>query len=75
MAAIPEIVAEGKTGFQFDNGSALSLVSAVDKAEALDADAYRAMQSAALAFAKTNFSREAYYEALTAFFGRVMDAR
>ena len=75
IGGIPEIVAEGKTGFQFDNGSALSLVSAVDKAEALDADAYRAMQSAALAFAKTNFSREAYYEALTAFFGRVMDAR
>lgn len=75
IGGIPEIVDDGVTGFRFDCGNPASLGSAVDKAEALDADAYEAMRRSALDFARDNFDREAYYASLIDFFGRVIAER
>lgn len=74
IGGIPEIVADGLTGFQFDCGDKASLAAAVDRAEALDATAYGAMQRHAIDFAASNFSRDVYYNSLIDFFNRVIAA-
>ena len=68
IGGVPEIVVEGKTGFQFESGNPESLCAALDKAAKSNETAFKEMSENALAFAKENFEKEQYYSKLIKFF-------
>lgn len=68
IGGIPEIIVEGKTGYLFPPGDSKALAECLMKASALTPEAYSAMRSDALEFARENFSKQKAIEDLTDFF-------
>lgn len=71
IGGIPEIVEGGETGFVFEPGDVGSLRGAIERAQSLSADAYEAMRTKALAFARENFDSSRAYGELMEFFASV----
>jgi len=68
IGGIPEIIEEGKTGFTFESRSVEELVKCIHKASEITTDDYAAMCNKAYAFYQKNFSVDAHYEKLMAFY-------
>ena len=68
IGGIPEIIAEGETGYQFKSGNMESLGKVMTKAMALSKNEYEALSSGCLRFAHNNLSPESYYPRLMAFY-------
>ena len=70
IGGIPEIVVDGKTGFQFDSGNVEDLREMILKADALERKTYTEFSQWTINFATENLSKESYWEKLIAFYGR-----
>lgn len=68
IGGIPEIVAEGQSGFQFESGNVEDLVSKIRTADSLSPDMYKNFSKGAIEFAKTNLSIDSYYPKLFHFY-------
>lgn len=68
IGGIPEIVAEGQSGFQFESGNVEDLVSKIRTADSLSPDMYKKFSKGAIEFAKTNLSIDSYYPKLFHFY-------
>lgn len=68
IGGIPEIVVDGRTGFQFESGDVASLERGISKTMGLTEAEYTDMSSNALAFARDNFGKESYYPRLASFY-------
>ena len=68
IGGIPEIIAEGETGYQFKSGNMENLGKVIAKAMALSKNEYEALSSGCLRFAHNNLSPESYYPRLMAFY-------
>ena len=68
IGGIPEIVVEGKTGYQFVSGDSQDLKDKVVLAAGLLADDYTRLSAGTLKFAHENLSLESYYPRLIAFY-------
>lgn len=72
IGGIPEIVVEGKTGYQFVSGDSLNLKEKVVAADGLAADEYTELSAGTLRFAHDNLSLESYYPKLIAFYNQFL---
>lgn len=72
IGGIPEIVPH-IAGFTFESANVVDLRAAVEKAVALSAEAYNAMQQNAQQFARENFDSEHYYNTLIGFFKSLVE--
>lgn len=72
IGGIPEIIVDGKTGFQFASGDSQSLLQAIKHADRLSDNEYEAFSSETLKFAHSNFSKEVYYPKLFAFYEKLL---
>ena len=70
IGGIPEIVVNGKTGFQFESGNVEDLRSKINCADQLTAEAYSKLSKGTLNFAHDNLSLENYYPRLISFYKR-----
>jgi glycosyltransferase involved in cell wall biosynthesis len=70
IGGIPEIVVNGKTGFQFESGNVEDLKSKINCADQLTAEAYTKLSQGTLNFAHDNLSLENYYPRLISFYKR-----
>lgn len=68
IGGIPEIVLEGKTGYQFISGDSLDLKDKMMLGAGLSADEYTRLSAGTLKFAHENFSLSNYYSRLMAFY-------
>ena len=68
IGGIPEIIAEGGTGYQFKSGNMESLGKVIAKTMALSKNEYKTLSSGCLRFAHNNLSPESYYPRLMAFY-------
>lgn len=73
IGGIPEIVVEGKTGYQFRSADVADLTSRLRTAATLTPEQYTAMSQGAIDFAKANFSAERYYPRLLDFYTGVLE--
>lgn len=72
IGGIPEIVIDGKTGFQFVSGDSVDLRDKIECANDLSADDYRCLSAGTLKFAHDNLSRESYYPQLICFYQKFL---
>lgn len=72
IGGIPEIVADGITGFQYESGSNIDLKDKVNKANGLDSGLYERFSFGAIDFANKNFSSACYWHKLNAFYGKFL---
>ena len=70
IGGIPEIVVNGKTGFQFESGNVEDLKAKINCADQLTAEAYTKLSQGTLNFAHDNLSLENYYPRLISFYKR-----
>lgn len=75
IGGIPEIVVDGRTGFQFESGNASSLLGVIRKASDIDGKAYTALSRGTIDFANSNLSKESYWAKLIEFYGRFVAGR
>lgn len=68
IGGIPEIVVEGKSGYQFVSGDVDDLVATVQRADGLNKADYESFSRGAIAFANANLSVESYYPKLIGFY-------
>lgn len=68
IGGIPEIVVEGKTGYQFVCGDSVDLQRKVEVADNLLVQEYTHLSAGALEFAHNNLSIDSYYPKLIAFY-------
>lgn len=68
IGGIPEIVINGKTGYQFESGNIKSLNEIILKADSLTDKEYKAISDNVIKFAKENFSKENYWNKLIKFY-------
>lgn len=73
IGGIPEIVEEGKTGFQFESGNVDDLKQVISKANAITINDYQMMSKRAFLFFKSHFSPETYYDSLMAFYNHTIE--
>lgn len=72
IGGIPEIIAEGKTGYTFECSNLSDLEACIKKADSLTANEYETMANAAYKFYEQNFSEDHHYEELMRFYEEVM---
>lgn len=70
IGGIPEIVIDGKTGFQFESGNADDLREKLVHADKLNDNEYSELSANTIRFANENLSKDIYWEKLKAFYGR-----
>lgn len=70
IGGIPEIVVDGKTGFQFESGNVDDLRTVIEKANSISADEYTQTSTDAIKFANDNLSKENYWNKLIGFYGK-----
>lgn len=68
IGGIPEIVIDGKTGFQFTSADTKNLRNIILKANKLDNEEYATMSSNTIKFANENLSPQSYWEKLIGFY-------
>lgn len=74
IGGIPEIVVEGKTGYQFKSGDSDELRAKIQMADHLQDESYTALSQGTLDFVTNNLSLESYYPKLISFYKNfVMD--
>lgn len=72
IGGIPEIVIEGKTGYQFVCGDSDDLQQKVKFADSLTGEDYSCLSAGTLTFAHENLSLESYYPRLIAFYNQFL---
>lgn len=72
IGGIPEIVVEGKTGYQFVCGDSDDLRKKVEFADSLSAEDYSCLSAGTLTFAHDNLSLKSYYPKLIAFYNQFL---
>ena len=75
IGGIPEIVIDGKTGYQFESGNSNDLIKNITNADTLDKKEYRRLSSCTLIFAHDCFSIENYYSQLIHFYEKFIKKR
>lgn len=70
IGGIPEIVIDGKTGFQFESGNADDLREKLVHADKLNDNEYSELSANTIRFANENLSKDIYWKKLEAFYGR-----
>lgn len=73
IGGIPEIVVDGKTGFQFESGNVDDLRAVIEKADSISADKYAKASAGAIKFANENLSKENYWNKLIGFYGKFVE--
>ena len=73
IGGIPEIVVDGKTGFQFESGNVDDLRAVIEKADSISADEYAKASAGAIKFANENLSKENYWNKLIWFYGKFVE--
>lgn len=68
IGGIPEIVIDGKTGFQFTSADTKNLRNIILKANKLNNEEYATMSSNTIKFANENLSPQSYWEKLIEFY-------
>ena len=68
IGGIPEIVVDGKTGFQFESGNVKALNQIIRKAYDLNVDEYAEMSAHTIEFANEHLSKVVYYSNLIRFY-------
>ena len=68
IGGIPEIVVDGKTGYQFESGNVKALSEIILKADGLNDEEYKAISGNTIKFANENLSKESYWNKLIAFY-------
>lgn len=68
IGGIPEIVVDGKTGFQFESGNVKALNQIIRKAYDLNVDEYAEMSAHTIEFANEHLSKESYWNKLISFY-------
>lgn len=68
IGGIPEIVVDGKTGYQFESGNVKALSEIILKANGLNDEGYKAISGNTIKFANENLSKESYWNKLIAFY-------
>lgn len=68
IGGIPEIVVDGKTGFQFESGDTSSLRSTIKKAIGIGPEEYSDFSKNTLIFANDNLSKDSYWNKLSGFY-------
>ena len=68
IGGIPEIVVDGKTGYQFESGNVKALSEIILKADGLNDEGYKAISGNTIKFANENLSKESYWNKLIAFY-------
>ena len=72
IGGIPEIIAEGETGFSFKCGDISDLKAVISRASSLSNNNYIQMRRQALSFAQKHFDRENYYNRLINFYRELL---
>lgn len=75
IGGIPEIVVDGKTGYQFESGNVKALSEIILKANSLNGEGYKAISGNTIKFANENLSKENYWNKLIAFYNSFIDSR
>lgn len=75
IGGIPEIVVNGKTGFQFKSGDSDDLCAKIQMADHLQEEDYTALSQGTLDFATNNLSLESYYPKLISFYKKIVDSK
>lgn len=75
IGGIPEIVVEGKTGYQFKSGDSDDLCAKIQMADHLQEEDYTALSQGTLDFATNNLSLESYYPKLISFYKKFVDSK
>lgn len=75
IGGIPEIVAEGETGFLFKPGDVDDLAHKLISAVSVDQDTYSKMSKAAREFVKANCNPSTYYTKLMAIYNDIVAAK
>ena len=70
IGGIPEIVVDGKTGFQFESGNVEDLRTVIEKVYDINAEEYTKTSADAIKFANDNLSKENYWNKLISFYGK-----
>ena len=70
IGGIPEIVVDGKTGYQFESGNACDLKDKIVSANKLSDSEYQDFSSNTLKFANDNLSKDSYWNKLIDFYNR-----
>lgn len=70
IGGIPEIIIDGKTGFQFISGNKQDLKKCIIKANELSHEQYCNISKQTIEFAKNNMSSESYYTRLIQFYNK-----
>lgn len=72
IGGIPEIITDGKTGYQFTTGNSDNLQETIKKIFSLTPEAYQRLSAGTLEFAHENLSLENYYPRLIAFYSHFL---
>lgn len=72
IGGIPEIVVDGKTGYQFESGNACDLKDKIVSANKLSDSEYQVFSSNTLKFANDNLSKDSYWNKLIDFYSRFL---
>lgn len=72
IGGIPEIVVDGKTGYQFESGNAGDLKDKIVSANTLSDSEYQNFSSNTLKFANDNLSKDRYWNKLIDFYNRFL---
>lgn len=72
IGGIPEIIIDGKTGYQFTTGNSDNLQETIKKIFSLTPEAYQRLSAGTLEFAHENLSLENYYPRLIAFYSHFL---
>ena len=72
IGGIPEIIIDGKTGYQFTTGNSDNLQETIKKILSLTPEAYQRLSAGTLEFAHENLSLENYYPRLIAFYSHFL---
>jgi glycosyltransferase involved in cell wall biosynthesis len=74
IGGIPELIAEGVSGFLFEPASVDSLRATIELALALPDEDYNAMCCKGRAFARKHFNQDAYYHKLTSIYKDIINS-
>jgi glycosyltransferase involved in cell wall biosynthesis len=72
VGGIPELIAEGATGFGFEMANATELMKVIQKANNLPDDLYAEMSKKARDFALENFSEKLHYQKLISIYQKII---
>jgi len=72
IGGIPEILIENETGFLFEPGNQIDLISKIEFAEKLSQEKYEYLSSNSYFFYKNNFNEELHYQKLFAFYRELL---